>query len=102
MVRRERRLLAESSHSQIRRRVVLHQNSYDRFRLEAVGRVIEFRQAENDPKRTFGTTAQSVLFLPINALRAGVQSIAGLREGEVAVEHDSPSCFRCVNGYLSW
>ncbi len=46
-------LSAVSSRSQIRRHTVLHQNSYDRFRLEAAGQIIELRQAENDPKRTF-------------------------------------------------
>ncbi len=47
------RLPTPSSHSQIRRRVVLHQNSYGRFRLGAAGQIIELRQAENDPKETF-------------------------------------------------
>ena len=48
------RLPTPSSHSQIRRRVVLHQNSYDRFRLGAAGQIIELRQAENDPLQSFG------------------------------------------------
>ncbi len=47
------RLPTPSSHSQIRRRLVLHQNPYGRFRLETAGQVIELRQAENDPKETF-------------------------------------------------
>ncbi len=50
------RLPTPSSHSQIRRRVVLHQNSYGGFRLGAAGRVIELRRAENDPKETFATS----------------------------------------------
>ncbi len=45
----DRLLSTPSSHSQIRKRVVLHQNSYGRFRLGAAVQALEFRQAENDP-----------------------------------------------------
>ena len=45
----------------IRRRVVLHQNSYGRFRLEVDGRVIRSRWAENDPERTFAV--KTLLYL---------------------------------------
>ncbi len=47
------RLSTQSGHSQIRRCVVLHQNSYGRFRLETADQVIELRQAATDPNRTF-------------------------------------------------
>ena len=58
----ERPLPAPSSHSQIRKCVVLHQNSYGRFRLQAAGQIIELRQAENDPVRSFMIVAASVGF----------------------------------------
>ena len=57
------RLPTPSSHSQIRRRVVLLQNSYGRFRLETAGRVMELRQAEHDPERTFAV--KTLLYLDV-------------------------------------
>ena len=41
----------------IRRRVVLHQNSYGRFRLVAAGQMLEFRQEATDPFRSSGRLA---------------------------------------------
>ncbi len=42
--------------------MVLHQNSYGRFRLETAGQVIELRQAENDPFLLFMIVGPNVGF----------------------------------------
>ncbi len=59
----ERPLLAVSSRSQIRRRVVLHRNSYGRFRLGAALQLVEKtspRQAATGQVRSFCAAAGKV------------------------------------------